>query len=100
MTSKGPETLGSAEIGLSEADVRSYLLERYGLVIGGKDLLRILAFPTAAAFQKAVNRGTIGVETFFIRGRKGRFAHTEAVARWFVTAPHAGPLRMPATDRK
>lgn len=60
------------------------LLEnRYGLVVAGRDLVRLLGYRTPVAFRQAAHRKTLGVDTFFIKGRRGRCARTSDVARWF-----------------
>ena len=57
---------------------------RYGEVIGGKTLWRVLGYNTLAAFKQALNRGTLPLPTFFIEGRKGRYSLTSDVAAWLV----------------
>ena len=58
------------------------LVERYGYLIGGDDLWRLLAYRSLDAFRKAQTLGTVPVKTFRIEGRRTRFASTEDVARW------------------
>lgn len=54
----------------------------YGPLLGGKDLVSILGFRTAAAFRQAIRLNRVGVTTFTIEGRRGRFAFTVEVEEW------------------
>ncbi|HEY1138460.1 MAG TPA: hypothetical protein VGE64_13350 [Xanthomonadaceae bacterium] len=58
------------------------LQDRFGMIVAGRDLVRLLGYRTSAAFRQAVHRKSLGVQTFFIRGRRGRCARTSDVARW------------------
>lgn len=64
-----------------ESSVRA-LQERFGLIVAGKDLVRLLGYRTSAAFRQAVHRQSLGISTFFIPGRRGRCARTSDIARW------------------
>jgi len=58
------------------------LQDRFGMIVAGRDLVRLLGFRTSAAFRQAAHRKSLGICTFFIRGRRGRCARTSDVARW------------------
>lgn len=58
------------------------LKTQFGPMIGNEDLMKILGFKTMYAFRAAVKRNTVGVETFNIQGRRGRFAYTREVEKW------------------
>ena len=58
------------------------LLDRYGPLIGGADLVNIACFPNAADLRQALHRNTIGFPIFHVPGRRGRFAWAADVARW------------------
>ena len=58
------------------------LHERFGMIVAGRDLVRLLGYRTSAAFRQAAHRKSLGIQTFFIRGRRGRCARTSDVARW------------------
>ncbi len=60
------------------------LSRRYGEVIGGRTLWHVLGYNTLAAFKQAIARGALTLPTFFIAGRKGRFALTSDVAEWLL----------------
>jgi len=64
---------------------KEFLLNRYGPLLGGDELVSILGFKTKAAFYRSVRMNTLGVEVFNIAGRKGKFALTENVANWLNT---------------
>ena len=58
------------------------LSDRYGEVIGGKDLHKVLGFRTSRAFARAVEHSLVGIPVFNIPGRRGKFAMTADVAQW------------------
>jgi len=59
------------------------LLQRFGSpIIGGEALWRTLGFSNAAAFRNAIRRKNVPVPTFFVPGRKGRFARSLDIAYW------------------
>lgn len=60
------------------------LSRRYGEVIGGENLSKALGFASVSAMKQAIRRGTLTIPTFFIRGRRGRFALTTEVVSWLV----------------
>jgi len=57
---------------------------QYGLVIPARDLVRLLGYRTSAAFRQAVRRQTLELNTFFIHGRRGRYARAADVAAWLT----------------
>lgn len=73
---------------------------RYGEVIGGEMLSKALGFPSIAAMKQALKRETLTIPTFFIKGRRGRFALTSDVAAWLAecraSADTQGPRKVPA----
>lgn len=64
---------------------KEFLLNRYGPLLGGNELVSILGFKTKAAFYRSIRMNTLGVVVFNIAGRKGKFALTENVANWLNT---------------
>ena len=58
------------------------LQDRFGMIVAGRDVVRLLGYPTSAAFRQAAHRKSLGIRTFFIRGRRGRCARTSDVAQW------------------
>jgi len=66
------------------------LQERYGPVIGGDDLRRMLGYPSKHAFRAAVRRGLAPVPVFALPGRKGKFALASEIARWISALERFG----------
>jgi hypothetical protein len=64
-------------------ELRTRLIGDYGLVVGGSDLVKLLGFRTYRGFYSAYVGKRLPVPVFEIPGRKGRFARTEDVAKWF-----------------
>lgn len=60
------------------------LVERYGVMIGGKQLTHALGYPTQAAFRQALARETVPIHVFALENRKGKFALAHDVARWIA----------------
>lgn len=60
------------------------------MIVAGRDLVRLLGYRTSAAFRQAAHRQSLGIRTFFIRGRRGRCARTSDIARWAFE--HGAPL--------
>jgi hypothetical protein len=67
------------------SDLERQLNERYGVMLGSKDLWRELGFPSSNAFRQAVTRGTIEVPIFEVSNRRGRFALAKDVANWIAS---------------
>ena len=63
-------------------DIHSVLFEKYGPIIGGNDLVKILGYKTPGAFNKSIRQSRIGLLIFDIPGRKGKFAYTSDFANW------------------
>ncbi len=64
---------------------KEFLLNRYGPLLGGDELVIILGYKTKSAFYRSIRTKTLGIEVFNIAGRKGKFALTENVANWLNT---------------
>lgn len=58
--------------------------EKYGEIIGGYDLAKLLGYKSTAAFRQAVSRNQIPFITFNIENRKGKFAYTNDVINWLT----------------
>lgn len=58
------------------------LTERYGELVGGVLLSKILGFSSLDAMKRSIERGSLNIPTFFVKGRRGRFALTVDIARW------------------
>lgn len=67
------------------SDLENNLLNAYGPLMGGTDLMKSLGYRTHSAFRRAERLGLLGVRVFPIPERKGRFALTRDVARWLTS---------------
>lgn len=65
------------------------LIAEHGELVGGNALRRCLGYRTQRAFQMAIQRGQVPVETFSLPGRRGRYARTFQVAEWLATCDGA-----------
>lgn len=83
MTESGPMAT-DASTEASQHD-RASLEARFGVVVGGAALWRLLGFRTGDAFRKAAQRQALPVATFTLPNRRGRFARTADIAAWLAT---------------
>lgn len=60
------------------------LLAEHGELMHGEALWRALGFQSERSFQRAAQRGLMGVALFFLPGRRGRYAKTRDVAAWLA----------------
>lgn len=65
-------------------DFEKELVDLYGPILGGKDLIRALGYRTGAAFRKAARENILGINIFEIPGRQGKFAMTRDVSTFLV----------------
>ena len=79
-----------------EIKIIQELSSRYGELIGGDRLRHVLGFPTLASLKQALRRKTLTLPTFFIEGRRGRFALTSDVARWLIKTKNNGAVERKA----
>jgi hypothetical protein len=61
------------------------LLPRYGPLVGGPALYRILGYPTSGAFRQALHRRCVPIPVFTIPHRRGGYALTHDIAVWLAT---------------
>ncbi len=83
------------------------MMERYGAVIGGRDLRTLLGFRSTTAlgfrsttaFGQAVRRGDIPIRFFKLPRRRGYFALATEIAAWlqasWATSKEAGVAGKP-----
>ena len=64
---------------------KEHLINKYGPLLGGDELARVLGYKTKSAFYRSIRTKTLGIAVFNIAGRKGKFALTENVANWLDT---------------
>lgn len=65
------------------------LTDRYGPLISGEDLRKVLGFSSMEAFRQAVSRKQIKLPVFTPANRRGKFALAHDVARWLATQRQA-----------
>ena len=77
---------------------------RYGEIMGGKELWRALGYRTPQGFKQAIIRNTLSLPTFFVVGRKGRYALTSDVATWLIecrsNVGKPSPIEVPETFKR
>lgn len=86
------------------SDLHAQMLDRYGPLISGRDLRRVLGFQTAAGLRQAALRGVLPIPVFTLPNRKGRFAMTSEVSAWIQAQRDAAtlssePNRLPRVAR-
>jgi hypothetical protein len=59
-------------------------LDRYGPLVGGPELERLLGYTSNSAFRQAVHRGRLPVKVFTLPDRRGKFAFTSDIAKWLL----------------
>jgi hypothetical protein len=80
-----------------QPDVGEYL-NRFGPLVGGNDLWKVLGYRTPNSFNQACRRRLVPVRLFSIAHRKGYFAFTTDVQSWLLSL--AGESRADAhSDR-
>jgi hypothetical protein len=77
--------------------VLSHIIERYGLLIGGMDLARLLGYPTTSALSQAIYRGSCPVPVTKVQGRHGYFATADDIAE-LVMRLKEGEREMPVRE--
>lgn len=70
------------------SELKETLLDRYGPVISGGDLISCLGYPSSGAFRKALSRKTAPDFIFTLKNRKGKFALTTDVAAWLARSKY------------
>lgn len=70
------------ESSCQESPIYLELNEKYGQLLGGNDLWKVLGYPTAEAFRQACSREVLPVNVFSIPHRRGKFAKVRDVATW------------------
>lgn len=93
---KTTTTDGSAAQELVRA-LEADLIDRYGVVLSGEQIQKVLNYPSMAAYQQALTRGQVPVPVFPIKNRRGRFALAKDVARYLVAARAAATGDVPET---
>ncbi|NVJ65341.1 MAG: hypothetical protein HWE16_02545 [Gammaproteobacteria bacterium] len=69
---------------ITAEELEKVLIEKYGILIGGENLWKVLGFQSAGSFQRAATRKLIPLKIFPIDNRKGKFALAHDVANYLV----------------
>lgn len=73
---------------LSREDLQEKLerdfVDRYGPVLTGTEVQKLLRYRSEAAFRKAITRKTVPVPLFEISGQRGKFALASDIARYIA----------------
>lgn len=72
---------------------------KYGPLVGGFTLAKLLGLPSADALRQARKRGTLPVRVFKVEKRRHWFALTEDVAAWLSGLRHQTPSPLPTQER-
>ena len=72
----------SSAHGNDQQSIAQKLIENHGPIICGATLSKVMGFPTTKAFNQSRRRGSLGIKTFRIEGRRGVFALTSDLAQW------------------
>lgn len=60
------------------------LINRYGPMLGGANLSKVMGYPSSKAFAQAMARGQLPIPVFPLAHRRGKFALTKDVAQWMA----------------
>lgn len=69
---------------IEKLQLKNELIDKYGLLIGGPTLARLLGYSGSKALYQAIYRGTCPVPVTRVEGRKGYFAATDDVAGFVI----------------
>lgn len=80
-----PRPKGHHSSSNSPADASEFSLDRFGPIVGGTELERLLGFTSSPAFRQAYHRGRLPVKVFTLPERRGKFAFTADIAAWLAS---------------
>ena len=69
------------------------LIEIYGPIISGADLIKILGFPTQNAMARAISKNKLDVPVFSIKNRRGKHALSKEIAVWLASQREEGLIK-------
>lgn len=70
-----------------EVEITAHLMSAYGPLLTRDALVKVLGFPTAAAFDRYWQRGHLELKLVRPPNRRGVFAHARDVAQYLVEIP-------------
>lgn len=103
MRDEGEQVVTDSAENEIERAIAADLTSRYGPLIGGTDLWRLLGYASGEAFRQAAKRGCLPVPIIRIPHRRGRFALAIDIARWLGRLRETGcqsqECRLPGRSR-
>lgn len=66
------------------AELEHRLITRYGVMLGSRDLWRVLGYHSQGSFRQGLLRGSLDLPVFEVEGRRGRFSLAKDVATWIA----------------
>lgn len=60
------------------------LMEKFGALIGGDSLRKVLGYKTQQAFRQANSRNLLPIQVFVLQNRRGKFAYAKDIAIWLA----------------
>ena len=69
---------------ISDESFVNMMLDKYGPLVSGDDLVRTLGYKSADAFRQSKHQGTVPVDVFRIKHRRGYHALVTDVAAWIL----------------
>lgn len=66
------------------------LERRYGPLLGGQDLARVLGYRSLDSLRQAAHRGQLPIPVFTVEHRRGKFALTRDAAAWLTERRQSG----------
>lgn len=80
-----PQTMNHAIQPQTEQALYVALESKHGTLIGGDALRKELGYSSGGAFRRAWERNLLPIRVFKIPRRRGLFAFTRDLARWFAS---------------
>lgn len=77
-------------------NLEALIVEKYGVVLTGRSLMRVLGYPSLEALRQAIRRGTVPIPVFPLPHRRGKGALASDAARWLATQRQSS--EMPKQD--
>ena len=70
---------------ISELEFVNILVDKYGPIVSGDDLVESLGYKSPNAFRQAKHQGTVPIKIFKIENRRGYHALVMDVANWLLS---------------
>lgn len=70
---------------ITEVEFTKILLDKYGQLVSGDDLVKSLGYKTSDAFRQSNHQGTLPIPVFKIKNRRGYYASVKDLAEWLLS---------------